>query len=65
MCQLFRGEDYPAVYGTNTIPKFLLGRLVAYCPTVKTSESFRNNFDPHFKEWNKKASTEISFGTGY
>lgn len=65
MCQLFRGEDYPAVYGTNTIPKFLLGRLVAYCPTVKTSESFRNNFDPHFKEWNKKASAEISRRTGY
>lgn len=53
MCQLFRGEDYPTVYGTNAIPKFHLGRLVAYCPTVKTSESFRNNFDLHF-EWNKK-----------
>lgn len=54
MCRLFRGEDYPTVYGTNTIPKFFLGRLVAYCPTVKTSASFRNNFAPHLPEWNKK-----------
>jgi len=38
MCQLFRGEDYPTVYGTNTIPKFLLGRSVAYCPTLNHSE---------------------------
>lgn len=38
MCQLFRGEDYPTVYGTNMIPKFPQWCLVAYCPTVKTSE---------------------------
>lgn len=60
MCQLFRREDYPAVYGTNTIPKFLLGQLsglLAHC------ESFRNNFTLHFQESNKTALTEISFRT--
>lgn len=56
MCQLFRGEDYPAVYGANTIPDFLVGHAVAYWPTAKTSESFRNHLAPGFKELNKKST---------
>lgn len=58
MCQLFRGEDYPTVYGTNTIPNFLVGHVAAYWPTAKTSESFRNHLAPGFKELNKKKHVE-------
>lgn len=58
MCQLFRGEDYPTVYGTNTIPNFLVGHVVAYWPTAKTPESFRNHLAPGFKELNQKKHVE-------
>lgn len=55
MCQLFRGEDYPTVYGTNMIPKFPRWCLVAYCPTVKTSEFAQKLFRPSFQRVEQKS----------
>lgn len=66
MCQLSRGEDYPAVYGTNMIPNFSLTVLSGLLPPLwRPLNGSGIFFDPHFKGRNKEASTEISSGTGY